>query len=98
MHARQISFHVDVTCMLVIGNTARIAGIISKRSDPLLVREGTVSYFWMVDNGAGPDAPPDVVSTARTNDVPEAMADFCGNGFTNLPPNDVVHGNVRVRP
>jgi hypothetical protein len=57
---------------------------------------GTVSYFWMVDNGEGAGAPADIVSVARINDVDESLVEFCTEGPTILPPREIVHGNVQV--
>jgi hypothetical protein len=96
VHATGVRFHVSVTCLSVSGNTAWIAGIIDKSSGPP-VREGTVSYFYAVDNGEGADAAPDIVSVARINDVPGADQEFCTRQPLLLPPRAVVHGNVQVR-
>jgi hypothetical protein len=95
VHASDLFFHVTVTCMDVVGNTAWVAGIIDKASGPPVV-EGTVSYFYAIDGGEGADAV-DVVSVARINDRPEAAQEFCTEHPTVLPPRTIVHGNVQVR-
>src|SRR5688572_22650444 len=58
------TFDVDVTCLSVEGNKAWIGGII-ENSDSPLVRDGTVSYFYVIDNGEGVDAPTDIISGVR---------------------------------
>ena len=96
VHASNTSFHVSVTCLSVVGNTAWIAGVIDWSSGPPVL-PGTVSYFYAIDNGEGSGAAPDIVSVARINDRPEADEEFCTTRPLALPPRDVVHGNVQVR-
>jgi hypothetical protein len=91
-----ISWNLDVTCMAVQGNTAWIAGIIRNASGPV-IREGTVSYFYVIDNGEGADAPPDVASAVRINDVAGQDEEFCQLRPLALPPSPIAHGNVQVR-
>lgn len=95
VHASDLSFHVDVTCMDIVDNTAFVAGIIRKASGPPVI-EGTVSYFYATDGGEGPDAV-DIVSVARINDRPEAAEEFCTQHPRLLPPRVVEQGNVQVR-
>jgi hypothetical protein len=94
-HASGIFFHVSVTCMDVVDNTAFIAGIITQASGAPVV-EGTVSYFYARDAGEGPDAA-DIVSVARINDVAGADQEFCATHPLLLPPRAVEQGNVQVR-
>lgn len=91
-----ISWNLDVTCMAVQGNTAWIAGIIRNAKGPV-IREGTVSYFYVIDNGEGADAPPDVASAVRINDVAGQDEEFCQLRPLALPPSPIAHGNVQVR-
>lgn len=95
VHASDLFFHVTVTCMSVVGNTAWVAGVIDKASGPPVI-EGTVSYFYAEDGGEGSDAV-DIVSVARINDRPEAAQEFCTQRPKLLPPRVVEHGNVQVR-
>jgi hypothetical protein len=99
IHAIDRFFHVSVTCLVVRNDTAWVAGIIDRTNHPVIV-PGTVSYFWMFDDGEGPDAV-DEVSTARINDVPGADRQFCtltpDEAFSGLPGNEIEHGNVQVR-
>jgi len=97
VHASALWFHVTVECMLTSGNVAWIGGHIDRSSDAAVVIPGTVSYFWMVDNGEGAGAPADIVSVARINDVDAALEEFCTEGPTVLPPREIVNGNVQVR-
>jgi hypothetical protein len=90
-----ISWNLDVTCMSVQGNTAWIAGIIQNASGPV-IRDGTVSYFYVIDNGEGADAPPDVASAVRINDVAGQDQEFCQLRPLALPPSPIAHGNVQV--
>lgn len=98
IHAADAYFHVGVTCLSVRNDTAWIAGTITGTNHPV-IRTGTVSYFWAVDGGEGPDAV-DVVSTARINDRPGEDQRFCSlmpdEAFSGLPGHVVEHGNVQV--
>jgi hypothetical protein len=91
-----ISWNLDVTCMAVVGNTAWIAGIIRNARGPV-IREGTVSYFYVVDNGEGGDDPPDVASAVRINDLAGQDEEFCELRPLALPATPIAHGNVQVR-
>ena len=71
-----IAFDVDVTCLSVVGNTAWIGGII-RNARGGLARDGTISYFYVIDNGEGSDAPPDRTSTIRFNDRAGEDIAFC---------------------
>ncbi|MFN2566359.1 MAG: hypothetical protein ABR499_15290 [Gemmatimonadaceae bacterium] len=91
-----ISWNLDVTCLSVQGNTAWIAGIIRNARGPV-IREGTVSYFYVVDNGEGDGDPPDVASAVRINDVAGQDQEFCNLRPLALPATPVERGNVQVR-
>ena len=90
-----VIFHVDVTCMSVVGNQAWVAGIITRADDPV-IRVGSVSYFRAIDNGEG-GGPPDQVTPARINDPAGEDIRFCTERPTGLPLRTVEHGNVQVR-
>ena len=96
VHALDAVIHVRVECLLVVGNRARLGGTVVRSTAPA-VREGLKSYFWVVDNGEGADALPDIVSTAGFNEDQEGLDEFCHDGPTILPPHNVIHGNVQVR-
>jgi hypothetical protein len=58
---QDIAFDVDVTCLSVVGNVAWIGGII-RNARGGVARDGTVSYFYVIDNGEGSTAPLDIAS------------------------------------
>lgn len=89
-------FSVDVTCLTIVGNRAWIGGIIASTNDPT-IRVGTVSYFYAIDNGEGSDAPADIVSLARVNDLAGRDIEFCTTLPTLLPPRQVQLGGVQIR-
>ena len=91
-----VGFTVDVKCLTVVGNGAWIGGLIASATQAG-VNVGTVSYFYAFDNGEGSDAPPDIVSIARINDVPAALEEFCTELPQILPPRNVLFGNVQIR-
>jgi len=91
-----VSFNVDVTCMSVSGNTAWIAGIIRNQRGDIAI-DGTISYFYVIDNGEGANAPPDVASAVRLNDVAGEDLAFCNDQPLLLPASPVERGNVQVR-
>ena len=91
-----ISFDVEVTCMSVVGNTAWIAGIIHHVKGPL-VQEGTVSYFYVTDNGEGEGAPVDIASAVRINDAAGQDEVFCTDRPVVLPSGPIDFGNAQVQ-
>jgi hypothetical protein len=89
------NFNVDVTCMNVYGNRAKIGGVVKNSSDPT-EPPGTFAWFQVFDNGEGADAPPDQSSLVGFGDEAANEA-FCNS--PNLPrfgPWDV-EGNIQVR-
>lgn len=91
-----VGFTVDVKCLTVVGNGAWVGGIIASTTQAG-VNVGTVSYFYAFDNGEASNAPPDIVSIARINDVPAALEEFCTELPQILPPRNVQFGNVQIR-
>lgn len=90
-----ISFDVDVTCMSVSGNTAWIAGVIRDAKGPLVV-PGTISYFYVTDNGEGSGDAADRVSALAINEPAGEDTVFCDDQpliLVNVP---VELGNVQV--
>lgn len=94
--ATGLYFVVTVTCMAVEGNTGWVAGIITE-TNWSIIRLGTVSYFYAIDNGEGAPAVPDRVSSARINDVAGEDLRFCTERPLLLPAFDVQLGNVQVQ-
>jgi hypothetical protein len=96
--AADAKFDVVVTCLSVVDNRAWIGGIIQNSSNPI-VRDGSVSYFYVVDNGAGANGgvnPPDVVSALRLNDAVGEDLRFCAERPLALPSRAIDDGNIRV--
>lgn len=92
-------FTVDATCMEVSGNIAWVGGIISGTNVPNLIRVGTVSYIFAIDNGEGAGVV-DRISRARTNDAAGQDRAFCAlRPLAVFDPNPiaVVQGNVQLR-
>lgn len=91
----EVAFDIDVTCMSVADNVAWIAGIIrNQRGD--LARNGTVSYFYVTDNGEGSGVP-DRASAVRLNDQDGEDQVFCTERPVALPDSEIAFGNVQVR-
>ena len=87
--------HGTVTCFQIVGNMARIGGLVDQATDPRFL-PGTEFRLVVVDNGNGVSDPPDLGSNARFGFPGTAQA-FCDAGTAfNLEP--VQHGNVEVRP
>jgi hypothetical protein len=91
-----VSLNIDVTCLSVSGNTAWIGGIIRNQKGNIAI-DGTVSYFYVIDNGEGAGSPPDMASAVRLNDRAGEDLAFCNNRPLLLAATPVEHGNVQVR-
>jgi hypothetical protein len=87
--------HGTVTCFEIVGNMARIGGLVDHATDPRFL-PGTEFRLVVVDNGKGGDDPPDLGSNARFG-VPGTAQAFCDAG-TPFNLERVEHGNVEVRP
>jgi hypothetical protein len=89
----------DVVCMNTFGNTARVAGQITKlwRNGVQVPVPPTATHnIWVVvDNGEG-KATPDLVSLIRFSNAATAQS-YCATGFSSVVfPNQ--EGNVQVLP
>ena len=91
----EAAWDIDVTCMAVTGNRAWIAGIV-RNARGAIPRDGTVSYFWVTDNGEGGPTP-DRASGIRINDRAGEDQVFCTLQPTLLLDSDIAHGNIQVR-
>jgi hypothetical protein len=89
------AWDIEVTCVSVVGNIAWIGGII-RNARGALPRDGTVSYFYVVDNGEGSAAPPDEASAIRLNDLEGQDRVFCELRPLLLARTVIAHGNVQV--
>jgi hypothetical protein len=95
VEGQAFTFNVDVTCMNVFGNRAKIGGRIAVSNDPTLP-PGGFAWFQVFDNGEGADAPPEQSSLIGFGSEAANEA-FCNS--ENLPrfgPWDV-RGNAQVR-
>lgn len=90
------AWDVEVTCLSVVGNTAWIGGII-RNARGGLPRDGTVSYFYVIDNGEGDNNAVDRASAVRLNDLAGEDQTFCNLRPLLLPASDIAHGNIQVR-
>lgn len=91
----RLQVEVDVTCMSVSGNRAWVAGIITKVDGPI-AQEGTVSYFYVTDNGEGAGAV-DEISALRLNDVAGEDAVFCADQPVLLGSVPIERGGAQVQ-
>jgi hypothetical protein len=80
----------------LVGNRAWIAGIV-RNARGAIPRDGTVSYFYVTDNGEGANSVLDRASGIRINDLPGQDLVFCTDRPVVLPDSEVAHGNVQVR-
>jgi|GEM_PF-1712000 hypothetical protein len=87
--------HGTVTCFEIVGNMARIGGLVDHATDPRFL-PGTEFRLVVVDNGEDASDPPDKGSNARFGFPGTAQA-FCDAG-TPFNLEDLQHGNVEVRP
>ena len=97
--AANVKFDVVVTCLSVVDNRAWVGGIIENSDSPIVVN-GSSSYFYVIDNGAGANGgvnPPDIVSGLLLNDEPGAELQFCNDQELVLPSRPIDDGNIRVR-
>jgi hypothetical protein len=95
-HDLGVAWDVEVTCLSVVGNTAWIGGIIRNGRGGLVV-DGTVSYFYVIDNGEGENAPVDRASAVRLNDLAGEDIRFCTDRPLLLAASDIAHGTIQVR-
>ena len=99
LHSEQdagIRIHGDVTCFTIVGNTARLGGVIEQSDDPAF--EGLDVVWTIVDNGEGNDGAPDLTSDFFL--VGTGGAQFhCAVGFPFAAPVlPVLSGNLQVHP
>jgi len=86
-----VSIHMKLDCLNIIGNTAEMAGVVTQVNGvaPPFIFVGQRGEFTVVDNGQGNDAPPDLIS-----DLFLFPAANCGGGLA--PPYLPVDGNIQV--
>ncbi len=97
--ASGLFFVVDVSCITADGNTAFVGGHIAE-SNSAAILIGSVSYFFVTDNGKPhPQQPftPDELSTARINDAEPRLVEFCETQPRQLPLLAGYEGDIMVR-
>lgn len=92
----EVFVHLSVDCLRVEGNTAYMSGRLTHVSDPEQGFVGELNRWAVQDNGEGPDAPPDLVSSIPEN--PEnADPKTCEDDNSDRPITRIVQrGNVQV--
>lgn len=90
-----VRLHGDVSCFTIVGNTARLAGLIDQ-SNAAFAPVGAYVLWTIVDNGEGGNAPPDL-TTDFIGGVSAATAmAHCNVGFNLGPFIPVMSGNLQV--
>ncbi|MBI4503503.1 MAG: hypothetical protein HY700_20375 [Gemmatimonadetes bacterium] len=85
--------HGSITCITVVGDTARLGGVIDQSTDPRWLNRGAL--WTVVDRGEGANGAPDLTSDLLLT-TPAQVAFHCASGFRmKLLP--VEHGNIQVR-
>jgi len=90
-----LRIHGDVVCFTIIGNTARLAGLV-EQSDTPLAPEGTYFVWTIVDNGEGQNDPPDLTSDFIGPVAAATAAFHCATGINVAPFYPVQSGNLQV--
>jgi hypothetical protein len=88
--------HIKIDCLRVVGNVAHMSGRITRVSNPDEGEVGELNRVEVRDNGEGPNAPPDQVSTIPANPG-DADPTTCVDPPTNTTIRTVQRGNVQVR-
>jgi hypothetical protein len=87
--------HGSVACVSLIGNIARLEGIVDQSTIPF-VAVGSHMRWTVVDNGEGSKAPPDQTSSFRQTLNPADYGWHCAIGLDVLGLLDIVSGNIQV--
>ena len=90
----RFSGHIDIRCMEVVGNRARIAGVVRKTNDPNL--DNNTAVFEVYDNG-NPGGDNDTISLVFFSppDSPPPTPAYC-QAFENFPQVPIDNGNIKV--
>jgi hypothetical protein len=94
VRAWDLTIMMDLDCLMVVGNAAAISGVVTKVSpEGLGVYTGEQGLFYVVDNGQGANAAPDLLS-----DLYLGPGASCDLGFIpGYDPYIPVSGNIQVR-
>lgn len=89
--AQDARIHLEIDCLLVIGNRAVMSGVVTNTNDPVF--EGLTGTFRVTDNGEGANDPPDTISLVFFGFPPQ----FCRTNVP-LPEMPIEGGNIQVKP
>ena len=93
-NASQTKSHGQVTCFTISGNQARLGGFATSGIAPNLA-----ALWHVADNGQGANSPPDQISAQFVGGGLGNVAPYCAGTLGNIPAlNNVVNGNIQVRP
>jgi len=84
--------HVDIVCFTVMGNIARIGGIVERQVGGV-PQPGAQGFITVVDNGEGGQGLPDLASPPGV--APGSAFAHCATGLPR-PLFPVEHGNIQV--
>lgn len=93
-----IAIQVDVKCLYVEGNKATFGGTVRKG---VWLGQDLTGYCMVsaaVDNGEGPDSPPDLIAGQYYDSCGNLPAETACTTVVMHPPIPVHTGNVQVRP
>lgn len=84
--------HVEVNCLVVVGNEAWLSGTIKVASNDLAEFVGTTAFTRVRDNGTSANDPPDQISFTFFGNPPDLDCE----DMLNLPLSDLNNGEVKV--
>jgi hypothetical protein len=87
--------HGRVTCLSIVGNTARIGGIVERSTHPFYEQGGGIT--WTVSDAGESAATPDLASYMSYIFFTDPTG-FCATGEPALPMVPSDRGNIQVRP
>ena len=88
-----VSFHAEITCLAINGNSAWVGGSVTQSSDVGILSEGTQFWTRVQDNGEGEASSPDRIGFIRLG----ASAAICGQRRPVGMPFLFTKGNLVVR-
>jgi hypothetical protein len=88
-----------VTCMRIEGNQAWLGGYATSGVGSENPPYNEVGWF-VIDNGQGAKAEPDIMSRQWIYGEPGFAENFCATGLppAPVPPSHILHGNIQVNP
>jgi hypothetical protein len=92
----EVAVHIRIDCLRIEGNKAHMSGIITRSSNLAEGEVGELNRLVVQDNGEGPNAPPDMISSIPAN-AGNADTATCETNPNRVPNRVVERGNVQVR-